>query len=145
MQIVLSCVCLLLYQTSQAERSVLERGLVVADPQWKDIVKEERRYCQQAVTKHTFQGPVLGYITPWNSHGYDVAKVFGSKLTSVSPVWLQLRRRGSESFHITGLHDNDPGKGDPMCHRLTTLMPAKVVTLSDKVAMPKTCVLREYM
>lgn len=45
----------------------------------------------------------------WNSHGYDVAKVFGSKLTSVSPVWLQLRRRGPESFHITGLHDHDPG------------------------------------
>ncbi|CAB1322557.1 unnamed protein product [Coregonus sp. 'balchen'] len=51
-------------ETSQAEQSVLERGLVVADPQWKDIVKEERRYCQRAVTKHTFQGPVLGYITP---------------------------------------------------------------------------------
>uniref|UniRef100_A0AAZ3SJ82 Chitinase domain-containing protein 1 n=1 Tax=Oncorhynchus tshawytscha TaxID=74940 RepID=A0AAZ3SJ82_ONCTS len=96
-------------EMSQAERSVLERGLVVTDPQWKDIVKEERRYCQQAVTQHTFQGPVLGYITPWNSHGYDVAKVFGSKLTSVSPVWLQLRRRGPESFHITGLHDHDPG------------------------------------
>ncbi|XP_020311816.2 chitinase domain-containing protein 1 [Oncorhynchus kisutch] len=96
-------------ETSQAERSVLERGLVVTDPQWKDIVKEERRYCQQAATQHTFQGPVLGYITPWNSHGYDVAKVFGSKLTSVSPVWLQLRRRGPESFHITGLHDHDPG------------------------------------
>uniref|UniRef100_A0A673X6Q3 Chitinase domain-containing protein 1 n=1 Tax=Salmo trutta TaxID=8032 RepID=A0A673X6Q3_SALTR len=96
-------------ETSQAERSVLERGLVVTDPQWKDIVKEERRYCQQTVIKHRFQGPVLGYITPWNSHGYDVAKVFGSKLTSVSPVWLQLRRRGPESFHITGLHDHDPG------------------------------------
>uniref|UniRef100_A0A8K9XEF6 Chitinase domain-containing protein 1 n=1 Tax=Oncorhynchus mykiss TaxID=8022 RepID=A0A8K9XEF6_ONCMY len=96
-------------EMSQAERSVLERGLVVTDPQWKDIVKEERRYCQQAVTQHTFQGPVLGYLTPWNSHGYDVAKVFGSKLTSVSPVWLQLRRRGPESFHITGLHDHDPG------------------------------------
>lgn len=45
----------------------------------------------------------------WNSHGYDVAKVFGSKLTSVSPVWLQLRRRGPETFDVTGLHDHDPG------------------------------------
>ncbi|KAI1890112.1 hypothetical protein AGOR_G00169930 [Albula goreensis] len=54
-------------------------------------------------------GSVLGYITPWNSHGYDVAKMFGPKLTSVSPVWLQLRRRGQESFHVTGLHDHDPG------------------------------------
>lgn len=94
-------------EASPAELPVLERGLVVSDPQWKDIVKEEKRYCSHI--KRTFQGPVLGYITPWNSHGYDVAKVFASKLTSVSPVWLQLRRRGPESFDVTGLHDHDPG------------------------------------
>lgn len=46
----------------------------------------------------------------WNSHGYDIAKMFGSKLTSVSPVWLQLRRRGLETFDVTGLHDHDPGR-----------------------------------
>lgn len=94
-------------ETSPAELSVLERNLVVSDPHWKDIAKEEKRYC--AHIKKTFQGPVLGYVTPWNSHGYDVAKMFGSKLTSVSPVWLQLRRRGPETFDITGLHDHDPG------------------------------------
>ncbi|KAM3870464.1 chitinase domain-containing protein 1 [Diretmus argenteus] len=94
-------------ETSLAELSVLERGLAVSDPLWKDIVKEEKRYC--AHIKRTFQGLVLGYITPWNSHGYDVVKIFGSKFTSVSPVWLQLRRRGPESFDVTGLHDHDPG------------------------------------
>uniref|UniRef100_A0A667X863 Chitinase domain-containing protein 1 n=1 Tax=Myripristis murdjan TaxID=586833 RepID=A0A667X863_9TELE len=94
-------------ETSLADSSVVERGLVVSDPQWRDIVKEEKRSC--AHVKRTFQGPVLGYITPWNSHGYDIAKIFGSKLTSVSPVWLQLRRRGPESFDVTGLHDHDPG------------------------------------
>uniref|UniRef100_A0A1A8DSN7 Chitinase domain-containing protein 1 n=1 Tax=Nothobranchius kadleci TaxID=1051664 RepID=A0A1A8DSN7_NOTKA len=92
-------------ETSLAELSVLERGLVVSDLHWKDIVKEERRYCSHI--KKTFQGPVLGYVTPWNSHGYDVAKMFGSKLTSVSPVWLQLRRRAPETFDVTGLHDHD--------------------------------------
>uniref|UniRef100_A0A665U9R6 Chitinase domain-containing protein 1 n=1 Tax=Echeneis naucrates TaxID=173247 RepID=A0A665U9R6_ECHNA len=94
-------------ETSPAELSVLERGLVVSDPHWKDIVREEKRHC--AHIKRTFQGPVLGYVTPWNSHGYDVAKIFGSKLTSLSPVWLQLRRRGPETFDVTGLHDHDPG------------------------------------
>ncbi|KAF6738950.1 Chitinase domain-containing protein 1 [Oryzias melastigma] len=94
-------------ETSPAELSVLERGLVVSDLLWKDIVKEEKRYC--AHIKKTFQGPVLGYITPWNSHGYDIAKTFGPKFTSVSPVWLQLRRRGPETFDVTGLHDHDPG------------------------------------
>lgn len=94
-------------QSSPAESSVLDRGLVVADVQWKDIVKEEKRYC--AHIKKTFEGPVLGYITPWNSHGYDIAKQFGSKLSSVSPVWLQLRRRSPGMFDVTGLHDHDAG------------------------------------
>uniref|UniRef100_A0A672GDT2 Chitinase domain-containing protein 1 n=1 Tax=Salarias fasciatus TaxID=181472 RepID=A0A672GDT2_SALFA len=94
-------------ETSPAELSVLSRGLVVSDLHWKDIVKEEKRFCTHI--KKAFQGPVLGYVTPWNSHGYDIAKTFGSKLTSVSPVWLQLRRRGPETFDVTGLHDHDPG------------------------------------
>lgn len=49
-------------QTSPAELSVLERGLVVSDPHWKDIVREEKRYC--VLIKKTFQGQVLGYVTP---------------------------------------------------------------------------------
>uniref|UniRef100_A0A8C1XLE4 Chitinase domain-containing protein 1 n=1 Tax=Cyprinus carpio TaxID=7962 RepID=A0A8C1XLE4_CYPCA len=92
-----------------ADRPVQDRGLLVTDPQWRDIVREEKSFCPQCVSTRHFKGAVLGYITPWNSHGYDIAKVFGPKLTSVSPVWLQLRRRGPESFHITGLHDHDPG------------------------------------
>lgn len=51
------------------------------------------------------------FFFQWNSHGYDIAKMFGSKMTSVSPVWLQLRRRGPETFDVTGLHDHDPGRG----------------------------------
>ncbi|CAL8356458.1 unnamed protein product [Lota lota] len=93
--------------SSLAELSVLDRGLVVSDPQWRDIVREEKRYCSHV--KRTFQGHVLGFITPWNSHGYDIAKIFGSKLSSVSPVWLQVRRRGKNSYDVTGLQDHDPG------------------------------------
>lgn len=52
----------LVVQTSPTETSVLDRGLVVSDPHWKDIVKEEKRYC--ANVKKTFQGQVLGYVTP---------------------------------------------------------------------------------
>ncbi|CAL8325409.1 chitinase domain-containing protein 1 [Gadus morhua] len=94
-------------ESSLAEVSVLDRGLVVSDPQWKDIVREEKRHCSHI--KRTFQGHVLGYITPWNSHGYEIVKVFGSKLSSVSPVWLQVRRRGKNSYDVTGLQDHDPG------------------------------------
>ncbi|KAJ8333788.1 hypothetical protein SKAU_G00411070 [Synaphobranchus kaupii] len=95
--------------TSAVERPVQERGLVVFDPAWRDIVREERRYCPQSSAIRHFQGTVLGYVTPWNSHGYDIAKMFSSKLTSVSPVWLQLKRRRPETFQVTGLHDHDPG------------------------------------
>lgn len=49
-------------QTSPAESSVLERGLVVSDPHWKDIVREEKRHCVHI--KKTFPGQVLGYVTP---------------------------------------------------------------------------------
>ncbi|TRY97044.1 hypothetical protein DNTS_001454 [Danionella cerebrum] len=96
-------------ETSVADRWVQDRGLVVSDLQWRDVVREEKRFCPQCISTRHFKGAVQGYITPWNPRGYDIAKLFGPKLTSVSPVWLQLRRRGPESFHITGLHDHDPG------------------------------------
>uniref|UniRef100_A0A8C9VTF0 Chitinase domain-containing protein 1 n=1 Tax=Scleropages formosus TaxID=113540 RepID=A0A8C9VTF0_SCLFO len=96
-------------QAAPADQPVQERGLVAPDPQWRDIVREEKRYCSKTTGVRNFQGPVLGYITPWNAHGYDIAKLFGPKMSLVSPVWLQLRRRGQESFHITGLQDHDPG------------------------------------
>lgn len=35
---------------------------MVSDPHWKDIVKEEKRHC--VYIKKTFQGQVLGYVTP---------------------------------------------------------------------------------
>ncbi|XP_061138218.1 chitinase domain-containing protein 1 [Syngnathus typhle] len=92
-------------ESSPASESVLERGLVKTSVHWKDVVREEKRYWTHI--RKTFKGQVIGYVTPWNSHGYDIAKLFGPKLTSVSPVWLQLRRRGSERFEVTGLHDHD--------------------------------------
>lgn len=55
-----------LMQTSPAETSVSDRGLVVIDPHWKDIVKEEKRYCVNV--KKAFQGQVLGYVTPVRLH-----------------------------------------------------------------------------
>ncbi|XP_077372855.1 chitinase domain-containing protein 1 [Festucalex cinctus] len=94
-------------EVSPASESVSERGLVATAVHWKDVVKEEKRYW--AHIQKTFKGEVLGYVTPWNSHGYDIAKLFGPKMTTVSPVWLQLRRRGHERFEVTGLHDHDTG------------------------------------
>ncbi|XP_027435179.1 chitinase domain-containing protein 1 isoform X2 [Zalophus californianus] len=99
----------LLEKTQFSEKPVQDRGLVVTDLRAEDVVLEHRSYCSAKARERHFAGDVLGYVTPWNSHGYNVAKVFGSKFTHISPVWLQLKRRGREMFEVTGLHDVDQG------------------------------------
>ncbi|XP_062949578.1 chitinase domain-containing protein 1 isoform X2 [Cynocephalus volans] len=99
----------LLEKAQFSDKPVQDRGLVVTDLKAEDVVLEHRSYCSARARDRHFAGDVLGYITPWNSHGYDIAKVFGSKFTQISPVWLQLKRRGREMFEVTGLHDVDQG------------------------------------
>ncbi|KAF4790180.1 Chitinase domain-containing protein 1 [Turdus rufiventris] len=92
-----------------SDKNVQDRGLVVVDPKAKDIILEHKSYCSKKMKERHFSGDVLGYITPWNNHGYDIAKLFGNKFTLISPVWLQVKRRGKERFQFTGLHDADQG------------------------------------
>ncbi|XP_048163609.1 chitinase domain-containing protein 1 isoform X4 [Corvus hawaiiensis] len=92
-----------------SDKNVQDRGLVVVDPKAKDIILEHKSYCSKKMKERHFSGDVLGYITPWNSHGYDIAKIFGNKFMLISPVWLQVKRRGKERFQFTGLHDADQG------------------------------------
>uniref|UniRef100_A0A8D0CEA9 Chitinase domain-containing protein 1 n=1 Tax=Salvator merianae TaxID=96440 RepID=A0A8D0CEA9_SALMN len=92
-----------------SDKRVQDRGLVITDPKTKDIILEHKSYCAKKTKERNFLGDVLGYITPWNNHGYDVAKIFGNKFTTISPVWLQVKRRGKERFQLTGLHDADQG------------------------------------
>ncbi|KAI6224263.1 Chitinase domain-containing protein 1 [Aphelenchoides fujianensis] len=54
----------------------------------------------------------LGYVTPWNGHGYDVAKWTTEKYTHISPVWFQLtpfQRTSDLSCQFSGEHDIDRG------------------------------------
>uniref|UniRef100_A0A8D1MGK1 Chitinase domain-containing protein 1 n=1 Tax=Sus scrofa TaxID=9823 RepID=A0A8D1MGK1_PIG len=96
-------------KTQVAGVPVQERGLVVTDLRAEDVVLEHRSYCSAKALRKHFAGDVLGYVTPWNSHGYDIAKIFAGKFTHVAPVWLQLRRHGREMFEVTGLDDVDQG------------------------------------
>jgi chitinase domain-containing protein 1 len=89
------------------QKSVIERGLVVEDPLPEDIVSEYQTY--QATLDVHFSGKVLGYVTPWNNHGYDIAKLFGKKLSYISPVWLQIRKQAPKTYTLTGTHDVDLG------------------------------------
>ncbi|VDK47057.1 unnamed protein product [Anisakis simplex] len=59
-----------------------------------------------------FDRATLGYVTPWNSHGYDIAKWAANKFTHISPVWFQLKPAvidGRKTCSVGGTHDIDQG------------------------------------
>ncbi|KAI1723458.1 glycosyl hydrolases family 18 domain-containing protein [Ditylenchus destructor] len=64
------------------------------------------------ISERKFGSVVLGYVTPWNNHGYDVAKWAAKKFTHISPVWFQLKSAtidGVATCTIGGTHDIDRG------------------------------------
>ncbi|KAG7386203.1 Chitinase domain-containing protein 1 [Phytophthora pseudosyringae] len=85
--------------------SVWARGLVTPKLKPKLILQEHARAGSKV--EKQFRGETLGYVTPWNNRGYDWAKRFRSKLTYISPVWLQLREDPDHVPIITGTHDID--------------------------------------
>jgi len=74
----------------------------------KEVLEKHSMYKMETSEKN-FDGDVLGYVTPWNSHGYDVAKIFGTKFSLISPVWLQVNADDGGEYTIGGLHDLDKG------------------------------------
>ncbi|XP_053697930.1 chitinase domain-containing protein 1 [Sabethes cyaneus] len=88
--------------------SVIDRALIQEEPLAKDILVESGTYYEETALKN-FKGTVLGYVTPWNNHGYDVAKIWGAKFNYVSPVWLQILRKGAKQYELGGAHDIDLG------------------------------------
>ncbi|RKP12339.1 glycoside hydrolase superfamily, partial [Piptocephalis cylindrospora] len=51
----------------------------------------------------------LAYVTPWNGHGYDVARTFRGKFDLLSPTWFQVpwKEEDKEEWMIQGGHDVD--------------------------------------
>eukprot|EP00002_Diphylleia_rotans_P010690 TRINITY_DN2121_c0_g1_i3.p1 TRINITY_DN2121_c0_g1~~TRINITY_DN2121_c0_g1_i3.p1 ORF type:complete len:323 (+),score=50.92 TRINITY_DN2121_c0_g1_i3:109-1077(+) len=96
------------------------KKLVVADPSPEDggvvqlippthgsIVRSHK---DNTVPKNSRSEPdltTLGYVTPWNNHGYDVAK-FYPKFSMISPVWIQIVPHEGR-FQLKGTHDIDKG------------------------------------
>ncbi|KAM0938461.1 putative glycoside hydrolase family 18, catalytic domain, glycoside hydrolase superfamily [Dioscorea sansibarensis] len=87
--------------------SVYERGLVKPNVAFLEILAEHSRVSENRTRKH-FENPVLAYVTPWNSRGYEMAKLFSSKVTHVSPVWYELKSKGKD-FVLEGRHNADAG------------------------------------
>jgi chitinase domain-containing protein 1 len=73
----------------------------------KDHDRQGRKVPHRAMK--TFPRPVLAYVTPWNPHGYDIAKDFAGMFTHVAPVWFQARRTGEKAYVIEGEHNVDAG------------------------------------
>jgi len=89
-------------------KSVFDKLMVNdADLKAKYILENYNAYFKDTSLKN-FDGVVLGYVTPWNNHGYDVAKTFGSKFSLISPVWLQVGVAGAD-YVVGGTHDVDQG------------------------------------
>jgi len=77
----------------------------------------------------------LAYITPWNGHGYDLAKWFASKLTHISPVWYQLVISDAKP-DLRGGHDVDEEWLETLrnAHRPPKIVPRVQLQFSQKVA-----------
>ncbi|EDW03921.1 GH11509 [Drosophila grimshawi] len=89
------------------DNDVFDLKLVSPKPSPKDIVMHNEAYYKDTALRR-FNGTVLGYVTPWNSHGYDVAKIFAKKFDIISPVWLQVVKQFDE-YAVAGTHDIDAG------------------------------------
>lgn len=76
--------------------------------QW--LLDNHALVCDERVGTKACAGDTLGYVTPWNSRGYEYAKTYARKFTYISPVWLQLRLTADgEGVEVTGQHDVDAG------------------------------------
>lgn len=95
-------------QVKPTLKSVEDRKLIKTEPLWSEITVNHKKYSLNHVDKKEFPNDLLGFVTPWNSHGYDVAKTFGAKFNYISPVWLQLVPTSSGTIQIKGGHDIDP-------------------------------------
>ncbi|EFN82865.1 chitinase domain-containing protein 1 [Harpegnathos saltator] len=82
------------------DRDVFQRNLVVENPKQQDILHESGQYFRN--TKHRrFKADVLGYVTPWNGYGLEIAKIFHEKFTMVSPVWLSLASSNTSTYQLS--------------------------------------------
>lgn len=87
--------------------NVLQRNLVSENTNAQSILENYQSYCSDCVDTREFTHPTLVYITPWNSHGYDMVKVFTKKFDYISPVWLSVKRQSLGKYVIDGTHDID--------------------------------------
>ncbi|CAF0857180.1 unnamed protein product [Adineta ricciae] len=89
------------------DTNVLQRDLIQEDISPRTILENHLSYCDSCSDIRQFYNPTLIYITPWNNHGYDLAKIFTKKFDYVSPVWFRIKRQGYQMYVVEGKQDID--------------------------------------
>ncbi|KAL1198103.1 hypothetical protein V5N11_001190 [Cardamine amara subsp. amara] len=112
-------------QVIQTESSIRHKGIIKTDINFQEILNEHSKNSENSSTRH-YDYPVLAYITPWNSKGYDMAKIFNSKFTHLSPVWYDLKSQGS-GLVLEGRHNADKGWIQELRSRGNALILPRVV------------------
>jgi len=80
-------------------------GLVLPRDIASNSILRNHKSMNQQFTK-SFENPSLGFVTPWNNYGYNIAKLLNAKFTYISPVWYQIVPNNGK-FALQGQHDVD--------------------------------------
>ncbi|TPX47006.1 hypothetical protein SeMB42_g03495 [Synchytrium endobioticum] len=57
-----------------------------------------------------FSNVALGYVTPWNKKGYDIAEKYRHKFDYISPIWYYIKPISPNipmTYKLEGAHDVD--------------------------------------
>ncbi|CDW53145.1 Glyco hydro 18 domain containing protein [Trichuris trichiura] len=85
---------------------LLELDRLQGDTSYRSILENHDKV--KSPGEKLFPNPTLAFVTPWNGRGYDVAKLYGSKFSHISPVWFRLVPADVDC-QIDGQHDIDRG------------------------------------
>ncbi|EPS63314.1 hypothetical protein M569_11472, partial [Genlisea aurea] len=85
---------------------VRRRGLVETDISFRQVLNENMKTSDNSSQPRNFKNPMLAYITPWNSQGYEMANRFVNKFTHLSPVWYEIKSKGA-GFILEGRDNSD--------------------------------------
>lgn len=67
-----------------------QERFVTTEVNYLQVLAENKKISEYK-TRRNFTNPVLAYITPWNSQGYEMAMKYNNKFTHLSPVWYELK------------------------------------------------------
>ncbi|XP_073288729.1 uncharacterized protein [Primulina huaijiensis] len=84
---------------------IKQEGFVTAEMNYLQVLAENMKTSEYK-SRRNFTNPVLAYITPWNSRGYEMAKKYNNKFTHLSPVWYELKSQGT-NLVLEGRHNVD--------------------------------------